>query len=113
MRRRPRSRDDDDWEPTDLDENLAEPGQHSPKPDGERFSSGLRNGGRDSTSEPEAGGFDHSRAKPSAVTVLRVEHGKQRHFNLNLKHMLRGHDPTPFYLKPFDIVHVPEKTFNF
>jgi len=61
----------------------------------------------------EAGGFDHTRAKPSAVTVLRIENGKQRHFDLNLKRMLRGSDPTPFYLKPFDIVHVPEKTFNF
>ena len=60
----------------------------------------------------EAGGFDHSRAKPSAVTVLRIENGKQQHFDLDLKRMLRGHDPTPFYLKPFDIVHVPEKTFN-
>jgi polysaccharide export outer membrane protein len=61
----------------------------------------------------EAGGFDHIRAKPSAVTVLRIENGKQQHFDLNLKRMLRGSDPTPFYLKPFDIVHVPEKTFNF
>jgi polysaccharide export outer membrane protein len=61
----------------------------------------------------EAGGFDHSRAKPSAVTVLRIENGKQRYFPLNLKRMLRGDETTPFYLKPFDIVHVPEKTFNF
>ena len=61
----------------------------------------------------EAGGFDHTRAKPSAVTVLRIENGQQRHFPLNLKRMLRGDDSTPFYLKPFDIVHVPEKTFNF
>ena len=61
----------------------------------------------------EAGGFDHTRAKPSAVTVLRIENGQQRHFELNLKRMMRGNDTTPFYLKPFDIVHVPEKTFNF
>ncbi len=61
----------------------------------------------------EAGGFDHTRAKPSAVTVLRIENGRQQHFDLNLKRMLRGEDPTPFYLKPFDIIHVPEKTFNF
>jgi polysaccharide export outer membrane protein len=61
----------------------------------------------------EAGGFDHTRAKPSAVTVLRIENGRQQHFELNLKRMLRGDDPTPFYLKPFDIIHVPEKTFNF
>ena len=61
----------------------------------------------------EAGGFDHTRAKPSAVTVLRIENGRQQHFDLNLKRVLRGEDPTPFYLKPFDIIHVPEKTFNF
>ena len=61
----------------------------------------------------EAGGFDHARAKPSAVTVLRIENGHQQHFELNLKRMLRGDESTPFYLKPFDIVHVPEKTFNF
>lgn len=61
----------------------------------------------------EAGGFDHTRAKPSAVTVLRIENGRQQRFELNLKRMLRGEDSIPFYLKPFDIVHVPEKTFNF
>jgi hypothetical protein len=27
--------------------------------------------------------------------------------------MLRGEDSTPFLLKPFDIIYVPEKTFNF
>ncbi len=61
----------------------------------------------------EAGGFDHTRAKPSAVTVLRIQNGRQQHFELDLKRVLRGEDLTPFYLKPFDIIHVPEKTFNF
>jgi polysaccharide export outer membrane protein len=61
----------------------------------------------------EAGGFDPSRARLSDVTVLRVEHGKQITFHLNLKRVLQGGDPAPFYLKPFDIIHVPSKTFNF
>ncbi|MCS7091165.1 MAG: polysaccharide biosynthesis/export family protein [Verrucomicrobiota bacterium] len=61
----------------------------------------------------EAGGPDIRRAKLKAVTVLRREEGRQRHFTLNLQDALRGHDPNPFYLKPFDILHVPEKRFNF
>ena len=61
----------------------------------------------------EAGGFDPNRAKLSAVTVLRIEDGKQRSYKINLKRTLRGEIEEPFYLKPFDIVHVPTKTFNF
>lgn len=61
----------------------------------------------------EAGGFDSNRAKPSGVTVLRLENGKQKHYRIDLKAALRGDDPAPFQLKPFDIIHVPEKTFNF
>jgi len=61
----------------------------------------------------EAGGFDPNRAKPSQVTVLRLEDGKQKTYRLNLKAALRGEDKEPFYLRPFDIVHVPTKTFNF
>jgi polysaccharide export outer membrane protein len=61
----------------------------------------------------EAGGFDLNRAKLSQVIVVRLEDGKQKTFRLNLKQALNGADETPFYLKPFDIVHVPTKTFNF
>lgn len=61
----------------------------------------------------EAGGFNYDRAKSSAVTVLRTENGRQEHFTLDLKKALNGADPNPFWLKPFDIVHVPEKTFRF
>ena len=61
----------------------------------------------------EAGGFDPNRAKLSAVTVLRIEGGRQKSFPLDLKRALRGQEESPFYLKPFDIVHVPTKTFNF
>jgi polysaccharide export outer membrane protein len=61
----------------------------------------------------EAGGFNPTRAKTSAVTVLRMEGGQQKHYRLDLKKALKKGDPNPFYLKPQDIVHVPEKTFNF
>jgi protein involved in polysaccharide export with SLBB domain len=61
----------------------------------------------------EAGGFDPNRAKLSAVTVVRIEAGRQKIFHLDLKRVLRGQEESPFYLKPFDIVHVPTKTFNF
>ena len=61
----------------------------------------------------ESGGFDPNRSKPSAVVVLRLEGGQQKSYRVDLRKALRGEEPTPFYLKPFDIVHVPEKTFNF
>ena len=61
----------------------------------------------------EAGGFDPNRARLSAVTVVRLEAGRQKTFHLDLKRVLQGTDESPFYLKPFDIVHIPTKTFNF
>jgi polysaccharide export outer membrane protein len=61
----------------------------------------------------EAGGFDPNRARLSAVTVVRIDDGRQKVYHVDLKSILRGHEETPFYLRPFDIVHVPTKTFNF
>ena len=61
----------------------------------------------------EAGGYDPYRADLSDVIVLRVESGKQKSYPVNLKRVLRGHDDTPFYLKPFDVIQVTTKTFNF
>jgi protein involved in polysaccharide export with SLBB domain len=61
----------------------------------------------------EAGGFDPGRAKLSAVTVVRIANGHQKTFHVDLKRVLQGEDDSPFYLKPYDIVHVPTKTFNF
>lgn len=60
----------------------------------------------------EAGGFDNNRAKPSGVTVFRVENGKQQHFKVDMKRVLSGKNTEVFYLKPFDTIHVPERTFN-
>jgi len=61
----------------------------------------------------EAGGFDPTRARLSAVRVVRIEQGKQRIYQLDLREALREDGRDPFYLKAFDIVHVPLKTFNF
>lgn len=61
----------------------------------------------------EAGGFDANRAKLSRVIVLRIERGRQVSYQVNLKKVLEGKEETPFYLRPFDVVHVPTKTFNY
>jgi len=61
----------------------------------------------------EAGGVDPYRAKLSKVSVIRVNDGRQKVYWLNLNRALAGEDPDVFYLKPFDVVRVPTKTFNF
>ena len=61
----------------------------------------------------EAGGVDQTRAKLSGVTVLRVENGQRVSRRVNLKKALEGSDRSLFYLKPYDIVYVPEKAINF
>jgi protein involved in polysaccharide export with SLBB domain len=59
------------------------------------------------------GGFDTLRAKLTDASVLRIENGQQHAYPVDLKRILRGEEPTPFYLKPFDIVYVPVKKFNY
>lgn len=61
----------------------------------------------------EAGGFDQYRAQLSATTVLRIKDGREVSYPVNLKHVLQGNDPTPFYLEPSDIIYVPARVFNF
>jgi polysaccharide export outer membrane protein len=61
----------------------------------------------------EAGGFDPTRAKLSQASVLRIENGRQKVYRIDLQKVLKGEEEIPFYLRPFDIVHVPSKTFNF
>jgi polysaccharide export outer membrane protein len=57
----------------------------------------------------EAGGFDYTRANLKAVRVLRNNKGRVDNIKLNLKRILEGVDTEPFYLKPSDIIYVPEK----
>jgi polysaccharide biosynthesis/export protein len=60
----------------------------------------------------EAGGFDPTRARPNRAVVIRHEKGEQLTFRVDLRRALSGQPTEPFYLRPFDIVHVPAKTFN-
>jgi polysaccharide export outer membrane protein len=57
----------------------------------------------------EAGGFDQSRANMKTVRVVRQEGGQLKNFVLNMKAVLEGAQNEPFYLKPHDVVYVPEK----
>ena len=59
----------------------------------------------------EAGGFDYSKADLKDVTVIRRENGIMKNYKLNLKAVLDGRQSDPFYLKPDDIIYVPER-FN-
>jgi polysaccharide biosynthesis/export protein len=57
----------------------------------------------------EAGGFDYSRANLKAIRVMRREGDRMRTFILNLKPVLDGAPAAPFYLRPADMVYVPER----
>lgn len=58
----------------------------------------------------EAGGVDYSRANLEGVVILRqAEGGQVVNFKVDLKAALKGPRSDPFYLKPADIVYVPEK----
>ncbi len=59
----------------------------------------------------EAGGFDVARANAKSVAVLRLEQGQLKHYVLNLKRVLDGRSKQLFYLRPSDIVFVPERAF--
>ncbi len=59
----------------------------------------------------EAGGFDYTKANLKEVTVNRTVNGRVTHHKLNLKDELEGKTSSPFYLKPSDIIFVPER-FN-
>jgi len=61
----------------------------------------------------EAGGWDPAHAKLTDVTVLRLEDGRQKTYSVDLYKTLRGMNDQPFYLRPFDIIYVPLKTFNY
>jgi polysaccharide export outer membrane protein len=57
----------------------------------------------------EAGGFDYTKANIKAVRVIRQEGKQVNNYSLNLKPLLRGKQSEPFYLKPSDILYVPER----
>jgi len=57
----------------------------------------------------EAGGFDFGTANLKSVKVTRTEKGVTKAFKLDLKRALDGKEAKPFYLKPGDILFVPER----
>lgn len=57
----------------------------------------------------EAGGFDNTKADMRAVVVTRQENGQYKNYTVNLKEVLEGRQPEPFYLKPSDVVFVRQK----
>jgi polysaccharide export outer membrane protein len=57
----------------------------------------------------EAGGFDYTKANLKAVMIIRQEGNQTKKYNLNLKLEMEGNSSEPFYLKPSDIIYVPEK----
>lgn len=57
----------------------------------------------------EAGGFNAAKADMKAVTIIRNEAGKTKNYMIDLKQVLEGRASEPFYLKPSDIVFVPER----
>jgi protein involved in polysaccharide export with SLBB domain len=57
----------------------------------------------------EAGGFDYARANMRKVRIIRHTKGKTQSFVLDLKAVMDGKDIKQFYLRPNDIIYVPEK----
>ncbi|MDX2187604.1 MAG: polysaccharide biosynthesis/export family protein [Opitutaceae bacterium] len=57
----------------------------------------------------ESGGFNDMKADKTRVTVIRNDGGQAKHFYLNLKAVLEGQSTEQFYLRPSDIVVVPER----
>ncbi len=61
----------------------------------------------------EAGGPKYDTANLKAVKIIRNENGVMQHFIVNLKAVLAGSETKPFYLKPGDIVYLPERFSGF
>ncbi|HEY1787953.1 MAG TPA: polysaccharide biosynthesis/export family protein [Verrucomicrobiae bacterium] len=57
----------------------------------------------------EAGGFDYTKANLKGVVIVRQQTDRTVRYKLNLKKVLSGSEGGPFYLKPYDIVYVPER----
>lgn len=57
----------------------------------------------------EAGGFVYDTADMKRVRINRSENGVRQSFVVNLKKLLVGEETKPVYLKPNDIVYVPER----
>lgn len=61
----------------------------------------------------EAGGPDTRRAKLNTVSVVRNFNGVQGTYVIDMREAFAGGQVVPFYLRPFDSIVVPARTFNF
>jgi polysaccharide biosynthesis/export protein len=57
----------------------------------------------------EAGGPDYTKANLKDVEVIRQEEDQTKTYKLNLRRVLDGKESEPFYMKPGDIIYLPEK----
>jgi len=60
----------------------------------------------------EAGGFDFVKADRTQVSIIRNVRDEVRNYKVNLKATMQGGVNRNFYLRPSDIVYVPER-FSF
>lgn len=56
----------------------------------------------------ECGGFNAAEAEVRNVVVIRHQDGKRLGYCVNMQPALEGEEGDAFYLKPFDIVYVPQ-----
>jgi polysaccharide export outer membrane protein len=56
----------------------------------------------------QAGGFKTETAETSTVVVIRTRYGKHYGTAINMKEALAGKEMQPFYLRPGDVVYVPQ-----
>lgn len=61
----------------------------------------------------EVGGFNNATADMRSVKIIRHENGAVKNFTVDLKAALNGEKSTPFYLKPSDIIYVPDRVSLF
>jgi polysaccharide export outer membrane protein len=57
----------------------------------------------------EAGGFDYAKANIKSVKVIRTQGAEVKTFFLDFRDVLNGKKSDPFYVRPSDIIFVPEK----
>jgi polysaccharide export outer membrane protein len=59
----------------------------------------------------EAGGFETDNANTKKIVLLRRENGQQTTYTFNLSPALKGKPFGVFYVKPYDVIYVPQRLF--
>ena len=58
----------------------------------------------------EAGGFTKF-ANPKQVIVVRTQGNRSQRYVLNMNDALAGYEPSPFYVRPYDVVYVKQSVW--